>query len=160
MTYHITAARSDAELTIAAGLFEAYVRTLGRDIAYQDVDAERRALPGAYAPPGGELLLARLADGTPAGCVALRPIAPAGCCEMKRLFVAAPARGLGIGRALIDAIIDVAGARGYREMRLDSLADLTSALALYRAAGFAPIAPYNDNPFPDAIFLGRPIAPR
>ena len=160
MTYSITAARSDAEMGIVAGLFEAYVRALGRDIAYQDVEAERRALPGAYAPPGGELLLALLTDGTPAGCVALRPIAPAGCCEMKRLFVTAPARGMGIGRALIDAIIEVAGARGYRDMWLDSLADLTSALALYGAAGFTPIAAYNDNPFADAIFLGRPIEPR
>jgi ribosomal protein S18 acetylase RimI-like enzyme len=105
--------------------------------------------------PSCELLLAHLADATPVGCVALRPIDPPGCCEMKRLYVSPLARGLGIGRALVDAVVAVSRALGYREMRLDSLQSLTSALVLYRQAGFTQIPPYIENPFPDAVFLGR-----
>ncbi len=73
---------------------------------------------------------------------------------MKRLYVSPAARGMGIGGALIDAIISVARQLRYKEMRLDSLASLASALALYQAAGFRPIPAYCENPFADAVFLG------
>jgi hypothetical protein len=50
------------------------------------------AMPGQYAPPAGELLLTRYSNGTPVGCVGLRPIEPPGCCEMKRLCLSGSAR--------------------------------------------------------------------
>ena len=80
-------------------------------------------MPGKYAPPAGELLLARDIHGEPFGCVGLRPLAPDGCCEMKRLYVSPRGRGLGLGRALIDAIIGEAKRIGCREIRLDTPAD-------------------------------------
>ena len=58
-----------------------------------------QGMPGKYAPPRGRLLLARLLDGTPVGSVALRPIEPAGSCEMKRLYVSPEGRGMGIGKS-------------------------------------------------------------
>jgi len=72
----------------------------------------------------GELLLARDRQGEPVGCVGLRPIEPKGCCEMKRLYVLPKARGLGLGRALIDAIVRETVRIGYSEMRaLSSASD-------------------------------------
>jgi GNAT superfamily N-acetyltransferase len=156
--FTIAPARQARDFASAATLFQDYTRSLGRDLSYQSPDAELQAMPGKYAPPSGELLLARLQDGTPVGCVALRAIDPPGCCEMKRLYVSPQARGMGIGGALIDAIVGVARGLHYTEMRLDSVASLTSALALYRAAGFQPIPAYCENPFDDAVFLGLELA--
>jgi ribosomal protein S18 acetylase RimI-like enzyme len=154
----ITAVRSAADLDATTRLFEAYASSLAVDLSCQDFAAELATLPGKYAPPAGELLLARDLHGEPLGCVGLRPIAPDGCCEMKRLYVPPRGRGLGLGRALVDAVIGEAVRIGYREMRLDSLPTMVEAIALYREAGFEPIAPYYATPVEGTIFLGRRLA--
>ncbi len=147
-----------ADLAAVARLFAAYAASLGVDLAYQDFAGELAGLPGKYAPPDGALLLARDPRGEALGCVALRPMPFAGCCEMKRLFVAPQGRGLGLGRALVEAIVAAAAGIGYREMRLDTLPFMTEAIALYRTLGFAPIAPYYDTPVAGTIFLARALA--
>jgi ribosomal protein S18 acetylase RimI-like enzyme len=76
---------------------------------------------------------------------------------MKRLYVSPQGRGLGLGRALVDAIIGEAARIGYHEIRLDTLPSMVEAIALYRKAGFIPIEPYYDTPVPGTIFLGRPL---
>lgn len=156
--FRIGPARSAADLAEAARLFDAYASGLGIDLSFQDFAAELASLPGKYAPPAGELLIARDPRGEALGCVALRPIAPTGCCEMKRLYVAPPGRGLGLGRALVEAIIGEAVRIGYREMRLDTLPTMVEAVAIYRRMGFAPIPPYYHNPVAGAVFLARPLA--
>jgi ribosomal protein S18 acetylase RimI-like enzyme len=155
--FHVTPVRSRDDLDATVRLFNAYAASLGVDLAYQDFATEVATLPGKYAPPAGELLLARRLDGEPLGCVALRPIEPAGCCEMKRLYVAPPARGLGLGKALADAITSQAVRIGYREMRLDSLPTMTEAIALYRKIGFIAIAPYYDTPVIGTVFLAKAL---
>lgn len=157
--FRIEPARSAADLEVAGRLFEAYAAGLGIDLAFQGFAAELASLPGKYAPPEGELLLARGGDGEVQGCVGLRPIAPEGCCEMKRLYVAPAARGLGVGKALVDAVIHEARRIGYREMRLDTLPDMVGAVGLYRRAGFAPIARYYSNPIAEAVYFGLSLAP-
>jgi ribosomal protein S18 acetylase RimI-like enzyme len=125
-----------------ADLFRAYEAHIGVDLSYQGFADELATLPGKYAPPQGQLLIARNAGGTAIGCVALRAIDAPDCCEMKRLFVTTQGRGLGLGRALADAIVDEARKLGYAELRLDTLPSMHEAIALYRKLGFAPIAPY------------------
>ena len=146
---------TDPEATVR--LFDAYASSLGIDLSYQDFAAELATLPGKYAAPAGELLLARDMTGEPLGCVGLRPIAPPGCCEMKRLYVSPQGRGLGLGRALVDAITGEAVRIGYHEMRLDTLPSMVEAITLYGKAGFVPIKPYYDTPVAGTIFLGRPL---
>ncbi len=158
-SFRIISVRSAADLEAAVRLFKAYAASLPIDLAYQDFQAELKAMPGKYAHPRGELLLARGAGGEPLGCVALRPIQPGGVCEMKRLYVTPAARGLGLGRALVSAILSEAARIGYREMRLDTLATMTGALSLYGQAGFTPIAPYYETPVPGTIFLAKSLAP-
>src|SRR5260370_30868145 len=104
------------------------------------------AMAGKYAPPAGELLLARYPNGAPGGCVGLRPIDPQGCCEMKRLYVSPEGRGFGLGERLVDAVVKEAKRIGYREMRLDTLPSMTGAIALYRKFGFEPLEPYYETP--------------
>jgi putative acetyltransferase len=107
-------------------------------------EAELASLPGKYAPPRGQLLLA-MVGAQPAGCVALREIDSARC-EMKRMFVYPHRQGQGIGRAMAEAVIRDAGAMGYRSMLLDTSIRQAEAQALYRRLGFRDIAPYYDLP--------------
>jgi ribosomal protein S18 acetylase RimI-like enzyme len=157
-SFQIRPVRTAADLEATARLFDAYASSLGVDLSYQGFAEELATLPGKYAPPAGELLLARDIHGELLGCVGLRPMTPDGCCEMKRLYVSPGGRGLGLGRALIDAIIGEAVRIGYREMRLDTLPSMAEAIALYGKAGFTPIEPYYDTPVAGTIFLGRPLA--
>ncbi len=158
--FQISPARSAADVAATVRLLEAYAASLDVDLGYQNFAGEMAAMPGYYAPPAGELLLARALGGEPLGCVGLRPIAPEGCCEMKRLYVSPRARGLGLGRALMMALVGAAERIGYTEMRLDTLPAMAEAIALYRAAGFMPIAPYYDSPVAGTHFLARPLRPQ
>jgi ribosomal protein S18 acetylase RimI-like enzyme len=157
MDFELTPARSPVGVAEAAALFREYADALGVDLGFQGFAEELATLPGKYAPPPGELLLARAADGSALGCIALRPLDEDGVCEMKRLYVRPAARGLGVGAALVAAILAAAEARGYREMRLDSLPSMKAAVALYRRFGFVEIAPYCYNPVPGTLFLARSL---
>jgi ribosomal protein S18 acetylase RimI-like enzyme len=150
----IIQATSVAEIDQARALMSEYVAWLNIDLAFQRFDDELAALPGAYAPPWGRLLLAEEA-GRYAGCVALRPL-DAGVCEMKRLYVRPAYRGRHLGRQLAETIITEARAIGYRRMRLDTANFLVEAQALYRSLGFREIAPYYQLPIallPQVTFM-------
>lgn len=142
---------SPEEVEAVRRLFGEYQESLGVDLCFQSFDRELAELPGDYASPGGCLLVARNGDEIVA-CVALRRLDPE-TCEMKRLYVRPTQRGLGLGRALADAVIDEARRIGYRRMRLDTLPSMTEAAALYERLGFQEIEPYTANPVPGARFL-------
>jgi len=74
-------------------------------------------------------------------------------CEMKRLYVAPEGRGQGLGLHLVRAIIEAARARGYAEMRLDTLASMGEAQALYRSLGFTEIGAYYATPIAGTVFM-------
>ena len=147
----IVLAESAAALAQVLQLFQEYAASLDFPLDFQDFDAELAALPGDYAAPGGRLLLA-LEQDQPAGCVALRRW-DEGVCEMKRLYVRPAFRGAGIGRALVDAVIEAARRIGYRSMRLDTVPSMRQARALYAARGFRPISAYRYNPIPGTEFM-------
>ncbi|HET6221678.1 MAG TPA: GNAT family N-acetyltransferase [Dongiaceae bacterium] len=119
-------------------LLREYEAGLGVSLCFQDFEAEIAGLPGAYAPPQGQMLLARDAlDGHLIGIVAMRPIQDVPeFCEMKRLYVRASARGRGLGRTLALAVMDEASRIGYRRMCLDTLPSMIEAQGLYRSLGF------------------------
>ena len=157
--FTIGPAASHADVDDVRALFQAYAASLPIDLGYQDFATELATLPGAYAAPTGALLLARDGDGRAIGCVALRALEPASVCEMKRLYVAPEARGLGLGRALLAAVVAEAGRLRYRELRLDTLPTMTAAIAMYRAEGFEPIAPYYHSAPAGTIFFARALTP-
>ena len=132
-------------------LLREYAASLAFELDFQDFDRELAELPGAYAPPHGALLVARL-DGRVAGCVALRPLTNE-VCEMKRLFVRPAARGAGLGRRLAAEIVAEARKLGYARMRLDTTPGMETAQALYEELGFRETEPYTHNPVPGARFL-------
>ena len=148
---HIVEARAAADVDACRGLFVEYQRELGVSLCFQGFDRELAALPGDYAPPRGRLWLARAA-GEPAGCAALRPLAP-GAAEMKRMYVRPAFRGTGLGRELATLVIATARALGYRTLKLDTLPQLTAAIALYGKLGFVDTPKYNDNPVAGVRFM-------
>jgi GNAT superfamily N-acetyltransferase len=146
----IIPATTGEHLAAVHALFGEYTRFLDVDLHFQGFEAELAGLPGKYGPPGGALLLA--VDGAEAcGCVALRSLATA-VCEMKRLFVRPSLRGNGLGRALAEAILREAVAKGYAVMRLDTLAKLQGACRLYERLGFRRIGAYYPNPLPGVSY--------
>jgi GNAT superfamily N-acetyltransferase len=141
-----------ADLPVIRQLFQEYADALGFDLSFQNFAEELAELPGLYAPPGGCLLLATVAD-QPAGCVALRPLL-GDVCEMKRLYVRPEFRGSGLGHLLASRISDEARALSYHRMRLDTIpARMAGAVALYQGLGFEAIPAYCDNPIPGALFM-------
>lgn len=148
----IKLAASEDEIETVRGLFREYENWLGLDLCFQGFEEELKNLPGKYAAPEGRLYLA-LVDGQPAGCIAMRMLED-GVCEMKRLFLRETARGRGLGRALIERVIEDARLQGYRKMRLDTYPPkMGKAVWLYESHGFRVIEPYYDNPHGDTLFM-------
>ena len=124
----------------------ACLRAYARDIASRFDDGFDPALSNPVhddeiAPPAGVLLLATL-NAEPVGCgaVKLHRSAPA---EIKRVWVADTARGLGIGRRMLGELERYAAERGWTAVRLDTNRNLTEAIAMYRSAGYREIEQYN-----------------
>lgn len=137
----VVQANTANDIEQARTLFQEYAKGVGISLCFQNFDQELANLPGDYAPPDGRLLLAT-DDDQIAGCIAMRKLGP-NVCEMKRLFVRPTYRGTGLGRVLVNAIIDEARKLGYTQMRLDTLPGrMDSAIALYRSIGFVEIEPY------------------
>jgi len=132
-------------------LFEEYASSLEISLDFQNFDEELANLPGDYEPPEGCLLIT-LWGGQVAGCVGLRRLG-GDTCEMKRLFTKAQYRGLGVGRALCEAVIEKARIMGYKSMRLDTLPSMVAARELYKSLGFMDIEPYRYNPVEGTTFM-------
>jgi DNA-binding MarR family transcriptional regulator/GNAT superfamily N-acetyltransferase len=115
-----------------------------------DPEAGISAEPHELRPPAGVLLLAYLHDAA-IGCGALKnhPGAPS---EIKRMWVAESARGLGVGRRLLEALEARAREDGARAVRLETNRNLAEAIAMYRKAGYVEVAAFNDEPFADHWF--------
>jgi hypothetical protein len=122
------------------------------NICLEGYRQELDGLPGVYT-----VLLLALVDGAAAGCVALRPLRMTErACEMKRLWVEAAFRGLGLGRRLVEEAIGWAERAGFEAMYLDTVpAAMPEANRLYEAMGFSRVERYNQNAVADVVFFRR-----
>jgi DNA-binding MarR family transcriptional regulator/GNAT superfamily N-acetyltransferase len=110
-----------------------------------DPDASLPAAAADLAEPAGLLLLAQIHDET-IGCGALK-FHGTGPAELKRMWVAASARGLGVGRRILTELEHRARQRGVTVIRLETNRRLTEAIGLYRSAGYAEVAAFSDEPY-------------
>lgn len=108
------------------------------------------AEPHEIRPPHGLFLVAYLRD-APVGCGALKHF-PGGASDIKRMWVAESARGLGIGRRLLLELEARAAEHGSRVVRMETNRALVEAIALYESAGYVEVAAFNDEPFADHWF--------
>lgn len=152
----IRSARWPDDALVVRELFQEYADGLGVDLAFQDFASELATLPGRYAPPAGQVLIA-WRDGDAMACVAMRPL-ERGRCEMKRLYVRPQARGESLGRRLIERLCRAAREAGHREMVLDTLPTMVPARELYRSLGFEPVEPYTYNPIAGTAFLALDLS--
>lgn len=120
-------------------------------LAVQHYDDELLHLESKYGLPHGRLYLA-YCDDEVAGCIGLRKLDDTRC-EMKRLYVRDKFCGRKIGQALVQRIIRDAKDIGYKQILLDTLPFLKSALHMYKQFGFREISCYNDSPMETSIYM-------
>lgn len=140
------------DLPIVTAIFREYVQSPTANLDFQDYEREFASLPGHYAEPGGCILLATTDALGVAGCAALRPV-DGQRCELKRVYVRPAARGLDLGRQLVQQMLEVARQAGYARMCLDVLPEFVAAQRLYASLGFVPAEPVSFNPVPGTKFL-------
>lgn len=127
---------------------------------FGSLEKEAERLPVSYIESGGGCLLATI-EAEPVGFVAWRSIGAssvvvARAWELKRLWVRPQARGLGLGRQLTQAILDLARAARRTAVYLDTVpAAMATAHRLYQEMGFVPCAPYNDQPLDGIAYMVR-----
>ncbi len=132
-------------------LFEEYRKSLPIDLCFQNYQQELADLPGKYLIPKGRLYLAYV-EGEVAGCVALRPFDNMNG-EVKRLYVRKQYRKCGVGRYLMNVIIDDARQIGYDTLLLDTLSSMKAAIRLYENLGFEICPSYYNNPNQDTVYM-------
>jgi ribosomal protein S18 acetylase RimI-like enzyme len=108
------------------------------------------ALPHEVRPPAGEFFVIHL-HGAPIGCGAVKHHRGAPT-EITRMWISPSARGLGLGRRLLEHLEAAARASGATAARIETSATLTEALALYRSTGWVEVPAFNDEPFADHWF--------
>lgn len=117
-----------------------------------------RRFPGGFDPGGpdapepGATYVVATSDGAPVAYGGIRPVLDERTAEIKRMWVDARWRGAGLGARMLRHLEDLARARGYGRVVLDTNGSLTEAIAMYERAGYARIERYNDNPYAEAFF--------
>jgi putative acetyltransferase len=152
-----------SDLELVRGLFRDYRDWLwdhadpasaekARDLAARETfDRVIAALPGAYGPPRGDVILAHLRSNLVA-CGALREWDPK-IGEIKRIYIRPDHQGPGFGPILTGALLERARELGYERVRVDTLPNMAGAIQFYQGMGFKPIPAYWDNPVPGAVFF-------
>jgi DNA-binding MarR family transcriptional regulator/GNAT superfamily N-acetyltransferase len=111
------------------------------------------AEPHELRPPLGAFLVVYLRD-EPVGCGAVKhhPDAPS---DIKRMWIAESARGLGLARRMLARLEALAAEHGATAVRLDTNRALTEAIAMYRSSGYVEVDPFNAEPFAHHWFQKR-----
>jgi len=135
---------------------EAYFRELGRRFeAGFDPALSIPANARELTPPAGVFIIARL-GGQPVGCGALKA-KDRKVGEVKRMWVSPAARGLGIGRRILEMLEQHAREFGLTTLRLETNRSLQEAQALYRRCGYVEVAAFNDEPYAHHWFEKTPL---
>ena len=113
-----------------------------------------------FMPPKGRLLLGYVED-QPMGIACLK-VLKNNIGEVKRMYVRPLARKRGLGRALLDRILEEARQIGYERIRLDSARFMSDAHQLYHKSGFREIEAYEGSEIPKEfqanwIFMERAL---
>lgn len=145
----VTSSENTAEIADILREYIAWLRDEMQRIGAPDLDPDDLVaqtlnnLP-AYLPPHGHLLTARNAQGLLLGVGFLKQIR-ADAVEIKRLYVRPAARGTGLGRTLVDRLLDTARSMNAAKVLIDTGRFMTQAQALYRSLGFKTVERYAES---------------
>lgn len=148
---HIRVAESANDVALVQELWREYWESFGLSPDFQGFGQELEGLPGVYGADGGALLLSFYRNEA-AGTIALRRLNRTSG-EVKRLYLRPQFRGRGLGRNLLEAVIERARNLGYESLYADTLPVMTDALSLYERMGFSRTTAYSRDPSPGAIYL-------
>jgi putative acetyltransferase len=154
--FRIIQAITPAQYETGAELFKEYADSLDFTLSFQSFDDELKILPQMYGAPTGALLLVET-DGQYIGAVGLRRIENDWTCEVKRMYIRPGYQGKGIGKALMEKVVEIAGALNYQVMKLDTLSKMPAAVGLYKSFGFVETKPYNYNPHAEVLYFERSV---
>lgn len=134
---------ADPRAEEVGALLDSYLAEIQKAFGYDDAHGAPTD-PDDFTPPRGRFFVVRNDDGAATGCGGVR-LLDADTAEIKRMWLHPSMRGRGAGWALLNALEAEAVRLGASRGVLDTNATLTSALALYRAAGWVEVEKYNDN---------------
>lgn len=129
---------TNADCGIAQRVVDAALREYGLHIVLDGGDRDLADLERHYDARGGRFELLERSDGEVLGVVGWRP-ADRGVIELKKLYLAAHARGQGLGRRALARVVDLARQGGARAIVLETAAVLREANQLYVRFGFVPV---------------------
>jgi GNAT superfamily N-acetyltransferase len=110
---------------------------------YPEDGANHFRLDPAEVAPGRGAFLVAYVEGEAAGCGAVRLLESTDA-AIKRMYVAPPLRGLGIGREILNALEAEAWTLGASRIVLETGDRQPEALALYRRVGFNRIPAFGE----------------
>jgi putative acetyltransferase len=153
ITYQI--ANTSQQFEAGKQLFEEYALSLNVDLSFQNFIKELETIRIQYGKPEGALLLACDGDAF-VGCSGVRKLDQE-TAEIKRMYVKDDYRGHHIGTGLLQRSIEFATELGYKQIRLDTLENMTKAKQLYSSFGLYEIHPYRFNPLVGTIYMERQL---
>ena len=153
--FKVVTVHTETEYAAASALFKEYATWLNIDLSFQNFEEELLQLKEMYSEPNGAIFLLQQADEF-IGCVALRK-KEEGIAELKRMYIKPTTRKTGGGTMLLKKALAAAKLLGYDLIRLDTLANMTPAINLYKKHGFYEIAPYYFNPEENAVFFEKKL---
>ena len=148
----LTEAISDGDYQLAVQLFREYATEIGIDLGFQNFSDEIDNIKEHYSRPKGVIIIARKDRSMVLGCFGIRDLTGT-ICELKRMYLKSEARGIGIGKLMLEKSIEIGKELGYKKMRLDTLPTMHSAIGLYTKMGFYEIEPYRFNPIKGAKYF-------
>jgi putative acetyltransferase len=142
---------TNADGEMVRGLIFAVLREHGFTPDPGGKDADLTDLEASYLRPGGSFDVLLDPGGEVVGTVGLCPLGD-GRCELRKMYLAAPCRGRGLGRRLLQHALDRARQLGFRRVELETVTSLVAACRLYEATGFQPLAPDHSSSRCDLMY--------
>jgi putative acetyltransferase len=141
MNYSIRKITADDDAAVAAIIRQVMPEFGASGPGFAIHDAEVDEMSSAYSSPGSTYLVLVNTHGHVVGGGGFAQLVGAdpGVCELRKMYFLPEARGKGQGARMLDQIICLASAMGYRQIYLETLTGMDAAQVLYRKMGFQQI---------------------